>query len=270
MRVKDCQRLLASIGAYKGGVDGDYGPKTEWAATQYASINNVDIRRLSKKRRLIAVCQHILNSKGFEAGSVDGYAGHNTNNAYEAWEYKKIHGKKESVKRKPAPYKPSKPSGGYIPTQAECPSYYGKTRKQVESQLVTITVPFYFVIAWNKRQKTNKLRLHKKCAQRFKDAWTEVYKHYGDAGMKKLGLNVQGGTFIWRKMRGGSRLSMHSYGCAQDVHPKGNGLRVGCPQAKFCKPEYKAFLDIMEKHGCLPAIRLWGKDAMHFQVARLR
>jgi len=78
------------------------------------------------------------------------------------------------------------------------------------------------------------------------------------------------GSYNPRKMRGGSQYSMHAYGCALDFYAAPNGLRMRCPDALFCGPQYKPFLDIMEKHGLLPAIRLWGADAMHFQMARLR
>jgi len=70
-------------------------------------------------------------------------------------------------------------------------------------------------------------------------------------------------------MRGGSKWSMHAYGCAIDFYAAPNGLRTRCPKALFCGDEYKPFLDIMQSFDWLPAIRLWGADAMHFQVARI-
>ena len=59
------------------------------------------------------------------------------------------------------------------------------------------------------------------------------------------------------------------YGCAIDWFAAPNGLRTRCPKALFCGPDYKDFLDIMEANEWLPAIRLWGADAMHFQRAKL-
>ncbi|MEM1375861.1 MAG: peptidoglycan-binding protein [Pseudomonadota bacterium] len=272
MNVTDVQRMLAHAGYYKGGLDGDIGPKTmkavEVIERTQASQYPRGYKRWSKTRRVFASGQAMLNAWGFEAGSIDGYVGHNTKEAHAGWAYKQARGRRESVKRTPVPTS-SGVGTRHIPRQKDCPAFYGRTRAEVERQLVTITLPFYFRIDWNTRQKTNKLRVHKKCAAAFLAAWTEVFQHYGIGRMRELGIDRNAGTFNWRRMRGGSRLSMHSYGCAQDVYAQPNGLRMRCPQALFCSPAYKPFLDIMQKHGLLPAIRLWGADAMHFQMARL-
>lgn len=83
------------------------------------------------------------------------------------------------------------------------------------------------------------------------------------------GIDRYAGAYTHRKMRGGSKWSMHAFGCAIDFYAEPNGLRTRCPQALFCGTDYKDFLDIMEAHEWLPAIRLWGADAMHFQRARI-
>lgn len=272
MNITDVQRMLAHASYYKGGFDGIIGPKTMAGVavierTQVAQYP-ASAKGWGDERRVLAAGQAMLNAWKFEAGSVDGLIGHNTKEAFAAWEYKRTHGRRESVPRKPT-NAAAQIGTGHIPRQKDCPAFYGRTQAEVEAQLVTITLPFYFRIDWDTRQKTNKLRVHKKCAARFLAAWTEVHAHYGIGKMRELGIDRNAGTFIWRKMRGGSRLSMHSFGCAQDVYAAPNGLRARCPKALFCHPDYKPFLDIMEKHGLLPAIRLWGADAMHFQVARL-
>lgn len=276
MDVKATQRLLASTGYYKFGIDGDAGKGTMNAVAVIERNNIKDYAKspskMSKKRRLIAAGQVILNVQGYEAGTVDGYAGHNTENALSAWEYKQIHGKAEQVPR-PVIKAYTPPKKGHIPLQKDVAKYYGRAGKgnsEVGRNLTTIKLPFRLRIDYNLKQTTNKITVHKKAAPSLKAALIEVYQHYGAGKMRELGIDRYAGAYNPRKMRGGSRWSMHAYACAIDFYAAPNGLRARCPRALFCKPQYKAFLDIMEKHGWLPAIRLWGADAMHFQRARLR
>lgn len=274
MKVSDIQRILAATGYYKGGIDGDLGGLTEKAIeviertqkAQYPKSN-----RWGWKRRAIASAQATLNAWGFEAGSVDGLYGHNTAEAYRAWDYKKAHGKKEVVSRPTLKdYTPA--TRNSIPRQRDVESFYGtagKTSGTIRKRLKTIKLPFQFRIDYNLRQKTNKVTVHEKVADSLEAALIEVYEYYGEKEWRRLGIDRYAGAYNPRKMRGGSRWSMHAYACAIDFFAAPNGLRARCPKAKFCGSEYKPFLDIMEKHGWLPAIRLWGADAMHFQAARL-
>lgn len=273
MKIIDVQKLLATTGYYKSGIDGDLGPKAKQAIeiierTQSKQYSK-DPKKWGWKRRGFAAAQAILNAYKFEAGSVDGLIGHNTKEAYSAWTYKAIHKKREQV---PRPQLKDYTPKNDIPRQRDCVKYYGTPGKNsgtVRKQIVTITLPFKLRIDYNLNQSTNRISVHKKAAPSLKAALIEVHKHYGLAKMKKLGIDRYAGAYNPRKMRGGSRWSMHAYGCAIDFYAAPNGLRASCPKALFCGPEYKAFLDIMEKHGWLPAVRLWGKDAMHFQRARM-
>jgi len=111
--------------------------------------------------------------------------------------------------------------------------------------------------------------VHEAVADRLLGALLAVRAEYGPEGMRELGLDRYAGAYNKRRMRGGSKWSMHAYGCAIDFYAAPNGLRTRCPKALFCGDEYKPFLDIMQSFDWLPAIRLWGADAMHFQVARI-
>lgn len=156
-----------------------------------------------------------------------------------------------------------------LPKQSECGTFYGVPGPAIEAQLVYAELPFHLRLDWALGTTTRRVRLHKKCAPAFVAAMTEVWSKYGEQKFRQLGIDRFAGAYNHRQMRGGSSWSMHAYGCAVDFYAGPNGLKVKCPNALFCKPEYKDFLDIMEKHGWLPAIRLWGADAMHFQMARL-
>ena len=156
-----------------------------------------------------------------------------------------------------------------LPRQADCAKFYGEPGPAIEAQLIFSVLPFDLRLDWDLGKRVRRVKLHKKCAVAFSAAMTAVHDHYGPVRMRDLGIDRFAGGYAHRTMRGGTSWSRHAYGCAVDFYAGPNGLKVRCPDALFCKPDYKAFLDIMEAHGWLPAIRLWGADAMHFQMARL-
>ncbi len=278
MNIRAHQRLLLRNGDYKGGHDGDEGPAMRGAIDRVLKRNRAKLPfnpdRASAKRRRTAASQLILTALGYPVGKPDGLMGHLTADANDHFNYWIASGRKFVIKQ--TPIKTERPvvttarNGSRIPLQSECNRVYGTPGKNtgtIRKRLVTVNVPYPLKYG---RQKVTRVTVHKMVADSLIAAFTEVLEHYGIERIRKLGLDVYGGTYNPRKMRGGNRWSMHAYGIAIDMHPAGNGLKTRCPQALFCKPEYKAFLDIMEKHSWLPAIRLWGADAMHFQVARLR
>jgi hypothetical protein len=197
---------------------------------------------------------------------VDGWEGVNTVEALNAYLFKQTNGREEDIGRSPLP---NPVGGGTIPTQSEVERVYGTPGAAIESRLVMLRFPFQFRIDWNLRQKTDKIRVHKDCAPQLEKALIEVHDHYGEARWRELGIDRYAGAYNHHRMRGSNNWSMHAYGCAIDFFAAPNGLRTKCPDALFCGAEYKDFLDIMEASEWLPTIRLWGKDAMHFQRARL-
>lgn len=286
MQPRFLQMPLAAIGQYAGGIDGIIGPKTRAAIAQIeaAAAGRYQFRAATSTegRRRIAALQVALDDLGHEPGSVDGWYGHNTEEALNAFLYHRVHKKAEVIDRAPVPAPvpdpvpasapdpvppPAMPSAS-IPHRTKVAEVYGRPGDQIRSRLVTVELPFKLRIDWNLRQRTNKITVHRDCAAPLRKALNEVRAHYGDDGMRDLGLDRYAGAYNHRKIRGGSSWSMHAYGCAIDFYAAPNGLRTRCPDALFCKPQYKAFLDIMERNEWLPAIRLWGADAMHFQRAR--
>jgi hypothetical protein len=266
---KSIQRLLTAAGYYNRGIDGDIGAKSLEAIDKIlkarASECTSDPQKWSAQRRKIGAAQLVLKHAGFEPGSIDGYAGHNTEEALRAWDYFQANGKREVVDRTPVvPAIKTK-----FPKQKDCPTFYGKPGPEIEKQLVSITLPFKMRIDWNLNQKTDSLRFHKKCADSALTAWRAIYAHYGEDRLRKLGLDRNAGTYMHRQMRGGTSWSMHAYGCAEDVYAGPNGLRVTCPQALFCGDEYKAYFDIWEANGWTSLGRAIGRDWMHVQAASL-
>ncbi len=270
MQERHLQMLMAATGHYTGGIDGQIGPKSRAAMAAIEAENRAsytfDPTGSTDSRRQTAVAQACLAKLGHDPGDIDGWWGNNTEEALNAFLFKTTHGKDEEIDRTPLP---NPVGGGAIPHQNDVGTVYGQPGDQIKARLVTIDLAFPLRLDWNLRAKVSRVTLHRDCAPKFRDALVAVRDHYGLDRMSELGIDRYAGGYNHRKMRGGSKWSMHAYGCAVDFFAGPNGLRTRCPEALFCGAQYKPFLDIMEAHEWLPAIRLWGADAMHFQRARL-
>ena len=82
-------------------------------------------------------------------------------------------------------------------------------------------------------------------------------------------LDLWGGCLNVRKMRGGSRYSMHSWGIAIDYDPGKNRLKWGRDRAAFAKPEYDTWWRLWEEEGWVSLGRTRNFDWMHVQAAKL-
>lgn len=75
-------------------------------------------------------------------------------------------------------------------------------------------------------------KVHRHCAP----SLARVFRNLMDAAngdqklLKHWGVTTYGGGHVFRLMRGGSNLSMHSYGCAIDLDPANNGLSDRTPR----------------------------------------
>jgi hypothetical protein len=144
---------------------------------------------------------------------------------------------------------------------------YGKPTQGGEDYLVTIDLPYRMRLAWDKNTSVSKMRCHKLIADKFKLVFQEILDHYGLAEIQRLGIDLFGGCFAFRKMRGGSDYSRHSWAIAIDLDPERNGLKTTWAKAQFSKPEYKPMIDIFYKHGFVNLGKEKNYDAMHFEIA---
>lgn len=151
-------------------------------------------------------------------------------------------------------------------TTAQIIERYGKPNAE-GSYLVTIPLPYPMRLAWDTKTTVNKMRVHRLAADRFKAVFSALLKHYGLPELQRLGIDLFGGCFAYRKMRGGSEWSRHSWGLAIDLDPARNMLRETHKTARFARPEYKAMIDIFYQHGFIGLGRERDYDWMHFEVA---
>ena len=135
-----------------------------------------------------------------------------------------------------------------------------------ESKYLTGIVPPYpMILAWNLKP-VSMIKIHKKCAESLLVSLTQIGSDFTVAEREKYHLNRLGGGYNFRLMRGGAKLSIHSWGAAIDLAPELNpmGAEYGSRPNMLPMKAVKAF----ESQGWV-----WGglwrtADGMHFQAAK--
>jgi hypothetical protein len=143
-------------------------------------------------------------------------------------------------------------------------SRYGKPTQQ-GGYLTTIVLPYPMRLSWDKKTTVTKMRCHKLVAEDFLGVFNDILSHYGYEKIVELGIDLFGGCFSFRAMRGGSDYSRHSWGIAIDLDPERNQLKTPYSKSQFAKPEYAKLHEIFEKHGFENLGKVKGYDAMHFE-----
>jgi hypothetical protein len=152
-------------------------------------------------------------------------------------------------------------------TTAEMISRYGQPNATGEGYLTTINLPYPMRIAWDMKKTVSRMACHRLVADRFLAVFNDLLAHYGLAKIQELGIDIFGGCFNYRQMRGGTELSIHSWACAIDLDPDRNALKTKFSNSQFAKPEYSKMHEIFEKHGFINLGKAKGFDSMHFQIA---
>lgn len=143
---------------------------------------------------------------------------------------------------------------------------YGIPTETGSAYLVSINLPYPMRLAWDKSVKVNRMTCHRLIANNFLGVFNELLATYGYDKIVELGIDLFGGCFCFRKMRGGSDWSRHSWGVAIDLDSERNLLKETSKTARFARPEYKKMIDIFYKHGFVSLGREKGYDFMHFEI----
>jgi hypothetical protein len=151
-------------------------------------------------------------------------------------------------------------------TTAQLKKKYGQPNENGTPYLVLIQLPYVMRLAWDKNIVVSTMRCHKLVAENFKAVFKEILEVYGIDEIKRLGIDLFGGCFNFRQMRGGLDYSRHSWGVAIDLDPERNLLKESSKTARFARPEYKAMIDIFYKHGFVSLGRKKNYDFMHFEI----
>jgi hypothetical protein len=135
--------------------------------------------------------------------------------------------------------------------------------------LTTIDLPYPMRLAWDKKTTVKKMRCHQLVATNFTEVFKDLLAHYGLPKIQELGIDLFGGCFNFRAMRGGSDYSRHSWGVAIDLDPERNLLKETSKTARFARPEYKPMIDIFYKHGFVSLGKEKNYDWMHFEIKKI-
>lgn len=142
---------------------------------------------------------------------------------------------------------------------------YGKPSED-GTYLIKIDLPYPMRLSWDLEHSITSMRCHKLVADNFKSVFADLLKIYGLPKIQELGIDLFGGCFNFRKMRGGSDYSRHSWGVAIDLDPDRNQLKESALTARFSKPEYKPMIDIFYNHGFKSLGVEKNYDWMHFEI----
>lgn len=143
---------------------------------------------------------------------------------------------------------------------------YGKPNVTGKGYLETIILPYPMRLAWDTEAKVTRMSCHKAVKTNFLNVFHDLLDHYGYEKLVELGIDLFGGCFNFRKMRGGSDWSVHSWGLAIDLDPDRNQLKESHKTARFARPEYKPMIDIFYKNGFQSLGVEKDYDWMHFQI----
>lgn len=239
-------------------IDGVWGPKSA-AGARLTVKRRVPVYRVDwpDARVRIALEQLLMFDANLPVGTIDGLVGPQTKYALERWQDR-------ARDIDPDPQVVAHQSTAW-PRQRDMAAFYGPPG----TGHVQMELPYPMRLAWDKAALVNRVTIHGKCADSAKRALRRAGEYYGMDRLRELGLDLFGGIYNNRAMRGGKALSTHAFACAIDINPEANQLRWGADRAAMAKAECKPFLDAFEAEGWVSLGRERNFDWMHIQAARL-
>ncbi len=266
--VRLLQKWLVGKGHELVRVDGKLGPNT-YGATQ-AELEKqgdnlpVNWQEWSNRRKCIGMLQLICKENNVEVGKVDGRWGPQTEYGFDTLVYLQENGEFPPNFRDEIVLEVN-PNDWPNQAEEELINYYGE-RGENQTRL---ELPYRHRLCWDLRKTVHSLLCHEKVHDSAQRVLTRVLDFYGLERIVELRLDRWGGCLNVRKMRGGSRWSMHSWGIAFDYDTEFNQYNWGRDRATLARPEYEAWWRFWEEEGWLSLGRTRNFDWMHVQAAKL-
>lgn len=260
-RVRFIQEQLNARGFNCGKADGLAGKKTYAALDKSGAVPT----NWGKRRKLVGYIQWLAAAHDIDAGTFDGYWGPQTEFAYDALREQLDTGEPPAIWR-PEELGRANPNRWPIQSpQKELVKFYGEPGKNQ----TYLHVPYPHRLAWKLETDLTRFQCHEKVHDSLLRVLKRVASAYSLEQIRELRLDRWGGCLNVRKMRGGTKMSMHSWGIALDYDPSNNRLKWGRDRAGFARPEYDTWWKLWEEEGWISLGRHRNFDWMHVQAARL-
>lgn len=291
MNIAQLQGYLVAGGFLPAPADGIAGRLTKAAAKALLLQQGVDGDRIAvwnDDRRIVGAKQLVCRLVGIEVGQIDGLMGPQTTHAFDIFDARAANGGKVDPTvenwRDDATAPQAVPSRA-LPTvtssQVNAPATRPQWPKQNAAAMdaffgpkgtnqTTLTFPYPMRLAWNLDSVVRTTSCNKHVRESLERIFARTLDFYGIDRVKELRLDLFGGCLNVRKMRGSATAwSIHSWGCAIDIDPEHNALKMHRAQATLDNPPFDQFWSFVYDEGAIGLGRERDYDWMHAQFARL-
>lgn len=264
------QSKLKEKGYYAGEIDGIKGEKTDHAIQYFlleksSLIDDEAWKNWNVKRKLVASLQLLCLENNIDTGRIDGLYGPQTEAASDL--LRQINSGRV-IWRGFADIIPIRGNPNNFPFEDKQSliEFYGEP---CEMLLTSVTCPWQLRLDWDLSTVTRNISIHNKLSDSLVLILNKVYAHYGEAGIRKHGLDRYGGSYNCRKKRGSnSSWSTHAWGIAIDWFPSRNKLKWRSDRASLADPALDYWWECWEQEGWLSLGRSEDRDWMHVQAAK--
>lgn len=268
------QQGLADAGFYHDEIDGIFGKNSVAAMDAFLDKRTAEVatgwQNWLPPQRKIALGQLLCKDLNINPGRIDGLFGDNTRNAFVAFNRAKAglppETWRDAMDDAAAAEPPAPAVANNWPRQADVETFFGV---HCAPPFKRLDLPFKMKIAWDLKKEIGGFMVHEKVHDSAKRVFDKVWAHYGQEGIEEIGVNLFGGCYNCRPMKGGTKWSMHSWAIAIDFDPERNQLKWSKKHARLAAPDAEKFWEFWEEEGWLSLGRARDFDWMHVQAARL-
>lgn len=254
------QEFLKKKGLYNDKIDGIAGNNTNSGLSALPQINV----NWPLDRKIIGAIQLFAKESGIQIDPIDGFWKPDTMDAFDQLQHLL---KTNELPRtwRPEDIQNVNPNRWPIQYSDDFYAFYGEPGEN----LVKLELPYIHKLSWEPQTTIRSLSCHVKVKDSISRILLKVLEAYGPDKINELHLDTFGGCFNKRPVRGGTKLSMHSWGIALDYDPDRNQLKWGRDKAVFAQPEYDKWWSLWEEEGWVSLGRLRNFDWMHVQAAKI-